>query len=103
MKDRFDLENDITALYSSADDLKAVVQMMYDSDFTYDKDRTWNTLYGLAEVIEAKVGRAMDTFSQVYKLDQYAPDDVIAMREEVMRKIKSTSLYEDLMDHYEGM
>lgn len=100
MKDRFDLESDITALYSSADDLKAVVQMMYDSDFIYDKDRTWNTLYGLAEVIEAKVGRAMDTFSQVYQLDQYASDEVKELRKEALRRVNAT-IFED--EDKEGM
>lgn len=89
MKDRFDLENDIMALYSSAEDLKTVTQMMYDSDFIYDADRTWNTLYGLAEVIEAKVGKAMDTFSQVFKLDQYAPQEIKDQRDLAMEQIRA--------------
>lgn len=81
MKNRFDLETDITALYSSAEDLKTVVQMMYDSDFIYDKDRTWNALYGLAEVMEAKIGKLEDTFSQVFQLDQYAPEEIKLARD----------------------
>lgn len=102
MKDRFDLETDITALYSSADDLKAVVQMMYDSDFNYDKDRTWNTLYGLAEVIEAKVGRAMDTFSQCYGLDQYATEEMMKHREEMLDRLR-IKLQESEDEDLEGM
>ena len=81
MKDRFDLENAITALYSSAEDLKTVTEMMYDSDFVYNSDRTFNVLYGLAEVLEAKIGKLEDTFCQVFQLNNYAPEDVKRMRE----------------------
>lgn len=82
MKDRFDLENAINTIYSSAEDLKTVAEMMYDSDFVYNSDRTFNVLYGLAEVLEAKVGKLEDTFCQVFQLNDYAPEDVKRMREE---------------------
>lgn len=75
-KNRFDLENDINALWSSASDLKTVTEMMYDSDFIYNSDRTFNVLYGLAEVMEAKLGRLEDTFCQVFHLNQYSPDEI---------------------------
>ena len=80
MKDRFDLENAITALYSSAEDLKTVTEMMYDSDFVYNSDRTFNVLYGLAEVLEAKIGKLEDTFCQVFELNDYAPKEVKKLR-----------------------
>jgi hypothetical protein len=76
MKDRFDLESEITSLYSSADDLKTVAEMILDSDMIYNKDRIWNTLWGLAEVMEAKVNKLEDTFCQVYQLNGYAPEEV---------------------------
>lgn len=82
MKDRFDLENDINALWSSASDLKTVTEMMYDSDFIYNSDRTFNVLYGLAEVIEAKLGRLEDTFCQVFKLNQYSSEEIKEARGE---------------------
>ena len=82
MKDRFDLENDINALWSSASDLKTVTEMMYDSDFIYNSDRTFNVLYGLAEVIEAKLGRLEDTFCQVFELNQYSSEEIKEARGE---------------------
>jgi hypothetical protein len=84
MKNRFDLENDINALWSSASDLKTVTEMMYDSDFIYNADRTFNVLYGLAEVMEAKLGRLEDTFNQVFELNQYASEEAKELREKFM-------------------
>lgn len=83
-KNRFDLENDINALWSSASDLKTVCEMMYDSDFIYNSDRTFNVLYGLAEVMEAKLGRLEDTFAQVFELNEYSSEEVKRLRENAM-------------------
>jgi hypothetical protein len=83
MKNRFDLENDITALYGSADDLKTVCEMMYDSNFIYDADRTFNVLFGLAEVLEAKIGKLENTFAQVFELNQYSPPEIKERREAI--------------------
>jgi hypothetical protein len=83
MKTRFDLETDINALYSSAEDLKTVCEMMYDSDFIYDADRTFNVLFGLAEVLEAKIGKLENTFTQIFELNQYAPPEVKERREAI--------------------
>lgn len=93
-KTRFDLETDITALYGSAEDLKTVLQMMYDSDFIYDADRTWNALYGLAEIMEAKIGKLEDTFEQVFELNNYAPEHIKQAREDVFERFKAYQDYE---------
>lgn len=82
MKDRFDLESDITALYSTAEDLKCVADMMYDSDIIYTADLQHTVLHGIAEVLNAKVEKAMDTLCQVYKLNQYCTDpEALELRE----------------------
>lgn len=88
MKDRFDLENDINALWSSASDLKTVCEMMYDSDFIYNSDRTFNVLYGLAEVMEAKLGRLEDTFCQVFHLNEYSSEEIKQARSYFMDRFE---------------
>jgi len=80
MKNRFDLESDITNLYGSVEDLKTVCEMMYDSTFIYDEDRTFNVLFGLAEVLEAKIGKLEKTFTEVFELNEYAPEHVKEQR-----------------------
>ena len=86
MKTRFDLEEDITALYSSAADLYTVADRMYDSDMIYNSDRVHTVLTGLAEIIEAKVNKLEDTFCQVHELNQYAPDEAKERREAIFNK-----------------
>jgi len=81
MKDRFDLESEIMSMYSSAEDLKTIAEMILDSDMVYTKDRIWNTLWGLAEVMEAKTRKLEDTFCQVFELNEYAPKEVKKLRE----------------------
>ena len=80
MKDRFDLESEIMSMYSSAEDLKTIAEMILDSDMVYTKDRIWNTLWGLAEVMEAKTRKLEDTFCQVFELNDYAPKEVKKLR-----------------------
>ena len=92
MKDRFDIESDINALFSTAEDLKCVADMMYDSDIIYTADRQHTVLHGIAEVLNAKVEKAMDTLCQVYKLNQYCTDpEALELRERFEEAIKNGS------------
>lgn len=102
MKDRFDLENDINSLWSSASDLKTVAEMMYDSDFIYNSDRTFNVLYGLAEIMEAKLGRLEDTFCQVFELNQYSSEEIKAARVAVFDRYDElkTSVEKEIEDKW---
>ena len=92
MKDRIDLENDITALFSTAEDLKCIADMMYDSNIIYTADLQHTVLHGIAEVLNAKVEKAMDTLCQVYKLNQYCTDsEALELRERFEEAIKNGS------------
>ena len=76
-KNRFDLEQAITNLYSTADDLRVVADTIYDSDKNYTADSIHTTLTGLAEVLDAKVVVLEDIFCQVHELNQYAVDSEV--------------------------
>jgi len=73
MKTRFDLESDISSIYSTADDIATIAQVITDSDEIYDNDRMFNLLNGLSELLNAKAVKLEDTFKQVHRLDQYRP------------------------------
>jgi predicted Zn-dependent peptidase len=94
MKDRFDLETDITSLFSTADDLRTVADIMYDSNLIYNADRTHTVLHGIAEVLDAKIEKLSDTFEQVYQLNEYAPEDVKRERDEVLQRLRDAQLKE---------
>ena len=88
MKDRFALESDINAIFATVDDLKCVADMMYDSSMIFTPDAQHTVLQGIAITLDAKMERLQDTFCQVFQLNEYAPDDVKAARDEFMRTLK---------------
>lgn len=102
-KDRFDLENDINAMWSTAADLKIVAEMMYDSDFIYNADRTWNVLYGLAEIMEAKIGKLEDTFCQVFELNEYSSPEVKQAREEMFNAVKEQRVHDKWKEFFDAI
>lgn len=84
MKDRFDLENAITHVGTTAQDIRIVADMVYDSDLVFNADRLHTVLHGLAEVLDAKVCNLEDVYAQVFELNQYCTDsDVLERRNAV--------------------
>lgn len=87
MKDRFDLENAIHNVGTTAEDIRIVADMIYDSDSVYSPDRLHTVLHGLAEVLDAKTCNLEDTFAQVFGLNQYCTDpEVLERRSSVYGK-----------------
>lgn len=71
-KTRFDLEDAMNDIRTTATDIQTVADMMYDSSLIYDDDRRHTVLSGLAEVLEAKCENADIVFKQLFELDEYA-------------------------------
>jgi hypothetical protein len=65
MKDRFDLENDITRLFTFLDDIQLVI------DNSTDNEENINCLIGIKSLLNLHLEKLMDTFSQCYKVDKY--------------------------------
>jgi len=90
MKDRFDLEADIMALWHTADDIKVIWESIYDSQINWTTDRIANVLLGLEELVNARADRCFNTFEQVYQLNQHAPEDVKELRKKVASTLCGT-------------
>jgi hypothetical protein len=71
MKDRFDLENEIMACWDVCGDLDRAVEYIYDSHSPKTPDEIWNLFYGIKCLYEAKFSKLFDTFTEVFRLDQY--------------------------------
>jgi hypothetical protein len=69
MKDRFDLENEITALYNLADNLGTLSEGVLEHNLTTDE--TVNAIEGLRVMLSLQANKLMDTMTQCFKLDQY--------------------------------
>ena len=67
MKDRFDLENEIVALHSFADQLSTVSEGIMEARLTTDE--TVNALEGINVLLKLQAEKLFDTMSQCFKLD----------------------------------
>lgn len=69
MKDRFDLENEISMLHNFADQLGSLSEGILEDYLT--NDEVVNGLEGLKVLINLHANKLLDTMSQCFKLDQY--------------------------------
>ena len=69
MKDRFDLENEIMALYAFADQLGNVSAGLMEARLTTDE--TVNAIEGINVLLKLQAEKLFDTMSQCFKLDGY--------------------------------
>ena len=69
MKDRFDLEDEITNLYSFSQQLETLSEGILEYDLT--NDEVVNVLEGLKVMLDLHTKTMMDTMCQCFKLDTY--------------------------------
>lgn len=69
MKDRFDLEQEINALYSFAEQLGTINEAILEDRLSTDE--TVNAIEGIRVMIDLQVQKLHDTMCQVLKLDNY--------------------------------
>lgn len=69
MKNRFDLEQEITTLYSYAEQLGSISEGILEYDMSLDD--TVNAINGLKVMIDLHTNKMLDTMSQCFKLDRY--------------------------------
>jgi hypothetical protein len=105
-KNRFDLEQAITNLYSTVDDLRVVADTIYDSNKNYTEDSIHTTLTGLAEVLDAKIVVLEDIFCQVHELNEYAVDsEVMEARqrfEDALSEMEMNKPFDDMRTEEQG-
>jgi hypothetical protein len=70
MKDRFNLENEISTLYTFSDQLSLLSEGILEHDL--DTDQVVNVLEGLKVLVNLQTQKLHDTMSQCFKLDQYS-------------------------------
>jgi hypothetical protein len=69
MKDRFNLEDEISQLYSFADQLGNISEAILENDLSTDE--TVNAIEGLRVILKLQAQKLHDTMSQCFRLDQY--------------------------------
>ena len=69
MKDRFDLEDEISALYSLSVNLETLREGILEYDL--EKDEIVNALQGINVLLSLQTNKLMDTMTQCFKLNEY--------------------------------
>ena len=68
-KDRFDLEDDINALYAFSQQLATLSEGILEHDMSTDDIA--NAIIGLRVLIDLQAHKIHDTMSQCFRLDEY--------------------------------
>ena len=95
-KDRFDLENDIMNVWAVKDHLDKVIWRMMDHPEVMSEDQIWNNLESVKQSLDLHCEALMDTFCQVFELNEYASDEVKALRAATLRHYEEKADKEDL-------
>lgn len=69
MKDRFDLENEISSLYHFSHQLDALSEGVIENELT--NDEIFNALKGMRVLLDLHIHKMFDTMTQTLKLDEY--------------------------------
>jgi len=69
MKDRFDLEDEISSLYSLSANLETLSEGILEHDL--EKDEIVNTIQGIKVLLTLQANKLMDTMTQCFKLNEY--------------------------------
>ena len=69
MKDRFNLENEISFLHTFVENLGSLSEGVLERDL--DKDEIVNAVEGLRVMLDLHINKLFDTMQQCFQLDQY--------------------------------
>lgn len=69
MKDRFDLEDEISSLYSLSANLETLSEGILEYDL--DKDEIVNALQGIKVLLTLQATKLMDTMIECFKLNEH--------------------------------
>ena len=95
-KDRFDLENDIMNIWAIKDQVSMLRWRMYDHPELLSEDDEHNYIMAIEYNIDLHCSKLMDTFCQVFELNEYASVEVKEMRAAILRGHEEQADKEDL-------
>lgn len=95
MKDRFDLESAIMDVWATKDHLDKVIWRMIDHPEVMSQDQVWNHLEAVKQNIDLHCEKLMDTFCQVYELNEYASAEMKELRAQMLATLTAQADKED--------
>ena len=84
-KDRFDLENEIMKVWALKDHIDDIIWKQFDAPLPVQReDALHNQLLAVSTMVDLIHDRLMDTFCQVFELNEYASAEVKSIRQAIM-------------------
>ena len=81
--DRFKLEEKIYRVWSTSDDLEDFINQFYEGERHMTDDEVFNIIWGLKELHDIRCKQLFDIFKRTFHLDEYAPDEIKELREQI--------------------
>ena len=94
-KNRFDLQNAIMNVWAIKDQVQTLRWRMYDHPELMSEDEEHNHIMAIEYAIELNCSKLMDTFCQVFELNEHASDEVKELRERLLNKLTTEADKED--------
>jgi len=95
-KNRFDLENAIMNVWAIKDQVQTLRWRMYDHPELMSEDEEHNHIMAIEYAIELNCSKLMDTFCQVFELNEHASDEVKEARLTLLRTLEAKADKEDI-------
>jgi len=81
------IEDGINAVWGVKDVLSTFLWRYIDHPRPMTEDEVWNHIYSIECLLDLHCEKLMDTYCQVYKLNEYASDEVKAYRESIFNSV----------------
>lgn len=97
-KDHYRIEDAIMRFYNVKDHIKLLTQKYVDHPEPMTEDEVWNQLAAVEAMVDLYIDAGMDTYCQVFQLNQYASEEVKANRAKWLNNItKNQESWENLL------
>lgn len=74
-------------VWATSDDLEDFIMEYYEGEKRMTEDDVFNIIWGLKELHDVRMKRLFDTFKRTFQLDEYAPDEVKELREQIFNNL----------------
>ena len=95
MKDRFDLENDIMNVWAIKDQVNTMMWRFFDHPELLSEDEQMNHIMAIEYAIELNCAKLMDTYCQVFQLNEYATAEMKQLRQQMLDGLTKKADKED--------
>lgn len=81
------MEDKIMRAWATSDDIEDFITHYYEGRKRMTEDEVFNVVWGIKELHDIRMQQLMDLFCRTFQLDEYAPDEVKELREQIFNNL----------------